>query len=242
MSIKTKDRWQDLEHPQSISPPPPLKTGDRLLRAEFERRYEAHPEIKQAELIEGVVYVASPVFYPQHGRPHFDLITWLGGYRIATLGIEGGDNATLRLDDENEPQPDILLRLDSKFGGRSRIAEDNYLEGSPELIVEVAATSVAHDLQRKKQVYARHGVPEYLVAEANNQLFHWFTLHQGVYHLLLPDDRGILRSRVFPGLWLQPEAFWVGDMATVLAVLQEGLASSEHAAFVTHLRARQSGT
>src|SRR5687767_3807380 len=59
---------------------PPLNSGDHLSRAEFERRYQAHPEIKKAELIEGVVYLPSPVRHDQHGHPHFNIITWLGLY------------------------------------------------------------------------------------------------------------------------------------------------------------------
>ncbi|MEM9926784.1 MAG: Uma2 family endonuclease, partial [Cyanobacteria bacterium P01_D01_bin.50] len=113
---------------------PPLENGDRLTRYEFERRYQAMIQIKKAELIEGVVYVASPVRATKHSRPHAKIITWLGTYSAASLGVDLQDNATVRLDADNEPQPDALLRIETEAGGNSRISEDDYIEGSPELI------------------------------------------------------------------------------------------------------------
>lgn len=214
---------------------PPLESGDRLTRAEFERRYSARPDIKKAELIEGVVYVASPIRAEQHGDPHFDVIGWLALYRTMTPGVRGSDNATLRLDLENEPQPDALLRLDSSTGGKSFVGEDDYLEGSPELIVEVAASSAAHDMNIKRRIYARNGVQEYIVFQMYERRVTWFVLREHGYEELTPGDDGILRSEVFPGLWLDPAAFWAGDMRTVLAVAQQGLASPGHAAFVETL-------
>jgi len=218
------------------SPVPPLNPGDRLSRAEFERRYQAHPEIKKAELIEGVVYMPTPVRFEEHGRPHSNIITWLGVYCAATPGTSVGDNATVRLDFENEVQPDALLRLDPEHGGRSRVTEDDYLEGPPELIVEIASSSAAYDLHVKRRVYARSGVQEYLAVQMYEQRVDWFILREGVYETLTPDENGVLRSEVFPGLWLQPEALWSGDLAAMLEVLQQGLASPEHAAFVERLR------
>lgn len=216
--------------------PPPLNPGDRLSRAEFERRYEAHPEIKKAELIEGVVYVPSPIRIQQHSRPHGDLVTWLGVYRAATPGVQGGDNGTVRLDRWNEVQPDVCLWLDPARGGKSRVTPDDYLEGPPELVVEIAASSVAYDLHEKKRVYERTGVPDYVAAQVYEQRVDWFVLCEDGYAALQPDEKGILRSEVFPGLWLNPAAFWSGDLAAMLATLQEGLASPEHAAFVARLQ------
>lgn len=240
MTIQTIDRPFPSAQGQAAAPvkPLPLNSGDRLSRAEFERRYQAHLEIRKAELIEGVVYVSSPI-RAQHGDPHFDVITWLGVYRAATPGLIGSDNATVRLDLENEPQPDVSLRLQPELGGRVRVTEDGYLEGPPELIVEVAASSASYDLHDKRRAYARNGVPEYLVVQTYEKRVDWFILREGVYEPLEPDHpRGILRSEIFPGLWLQPAALWAGDLAALLAVLQEGLASPEHAAFVEQLKAR----
>jgi Uma2 family endonuclease len=236
MAVHVLERQEQRQRVFSNGAAPPLESGDHLTRAEFERRYHLHPEIKKAELIEGVVYVASPVLVEQHGDPHFDVIVWLGLYRAGTAGIRGSDNATVRLDLENEPQPDALLRLASVLGGQSRVDEDGYLDGSPELVVEVAASSASNDLNKKKRVYARNGVPEYIVFQTYERRATWFVLREQGYEALTPDENGILRSEVFPGLWLDANAFWAGDMAKVLAVLQEGLASPEHAEFVAKLQ------
>jgi Uma2 family endonuclease len=136
---------------------PPLENGDRLSRAEFERRYAAHPEILKAELIEGVVYVASPVRVRRHGSPHSKIIVWLGVYLEATPGLEIADNATLRLDLDNEPQPDVSVWIE---GGNAFVDADDYLQGAPELLVEVAGSSAAIDLNQKLQVYRHNGVAE----------------------------------------------------------------------------------
>lgn len=223
-------------HSRQQTEPPPLNPGDRLSRTEFERRYHAHPEIKKAELIEGVVYMPSPVRQKIHSRPHARLVTWLGTYWAATPGVDLGDNVTVRLDYENELQPDALLRIETAAGGQSRLSEDDYIEGPPELIVEVAASSAAYDLHDKLRVYARSGVLEYIAVQMYEQEIDWFVLREGVYEALQPDKSGVIKSEVFPGLWLDTAAFWAGDLAQILAVLQKGLASSEHAAFLARLQ------
>ncbi|MFH1635573.1 MAG: Uma2 family endonuclease [Chloroflexota bacterium] len=215
--------------------PPPLNTGDLLTRMEFERRYNAHPEIKKAELIEGVVYMPSPVHHQKHGKPHIYISTWIGTYVAATLVIDPSDNATVRLDFENEVQPDILLRLEPEQGGHSRISEDDYIEGPPELVVEISASSVSYDLHTKRRVYARSGVQEYIAIQMYEKRIDWFVLREGVYEALAPDENGILRSEVFPGLWLDSVAFWADDLQKILAVLQDGLASESHADFANRL-------
>ncbi|MFL5803086.1 MAG: Uma2 family endonuclease [Roseiflexaceae bacterium] len=226
----------DLPQPNGV---PPLQSGDHLSRAEFERRYHAHPEVKKAELIEGVVYVALPVRHTQHGHPHFNIIGWLSFYCAFTPGVSGGDNSTTLLDLENEPQPDVLLRLDPALGGKTQVTPDGYLEGPPELIVEIAASSVSYDLHEKQRAYARNGVPEYLAIQVYEQRVDWFALHDGVYEPLAADERGIIHSEVFPGLWLQPAALWSGDLAALLATLQEGLASPQHTTFKAGLQRPQ---
>ncbi|MFN8492698.1 MAG: Uma2 family endonuclease [Caldilineaceae bacterium] len=222
------DPLRTLDRPEPL----PFFTGDRLSRAEFERRYHTHPEIKKAELIEGVVYIQGRVQYRHHAQPHATLAGWVGLYVSATPGVDGAVNATLRLDNRNEPQPDVLLRIDH---GRSFISADDYLEGAPELIVEIAATSASYDMHDKKLVYARNGVREYIVALTYEQKLHWFVLHEGEYEELQPGVDGILRSEAFPGLWLQADALWQNDLAGLLAVLQQGVTTPEHARFVEQL-------
>ncbi len=214
---------------------PELRAGDRLTRAEFERRYEAMPHLRKAELIEGVVYMPLPVSTEEHGGPHFDLITWLGVYRAQTLGVQGGDNATVGLDLDNEPQPDVFLRILPEFGGQSHTL-NGYVEGAPELVAEVAASSASYDLHDKLNAYRRNGVREYVVWRVWDRAIDWFVLRNGEYQKLQPTAAGWYRSEVFPGLWLDPAALIAGNLRQVLQVLQEGLASSEHADFVRRLQ------
>jgi Uma2 family endonuclease len=214
---------------------PPLESGDRLTRYEFEHRYQAMPYIKKAELIEGVVYVASPVRMANHGRPHAALVGWLMVYKAATPGVDLGDNATVRLDADNEPQPDALLRIEPEVGGNSRISDDDYVEGVPELIAEIAASSASYDLNDKLNAYRRNGVQEYIVWQIYENRLNWFSLQEGRYVTLEPDGVGVIRSQIFPGLWLAVNALREGDLAEVLAVLQQGLQTAEHQAFVEHL-------
>jgi Uma2 family endonuclease len=187
---------QTAAHPQVL----PLENGDRLTRAEFARRYEAMPHLKKAELIEGVVYVPSPVRYTQHGSPHSHIVTWLGTYAAATPGVGGADNTTVRLDLDNEPQPDALLIVLPEHGGQSRIDEDGYIAGAPELVAEVAASSASYDLHAKRHAYRRNGVCEYLVWRVLDQDIDWFVLRDGAYERQSPGTDGFLRSAIFPGL------------------------------------------
>jgi Uma2 family endonuclease len=200
-----------------------------LTRPEFERRYDAMPYLHKAELIEGVVHMPSPVRYRRHGRPHAVLMGWLIQYEAATPGVETADNSTARLDLDNEPQPDAVLLIDPARGGQARISEDDYLEDAPELVVEVASSSVSIDLTTKMHVYRRNGVREYLVWRVLDQAVDWFVLRAGQYERLTPDAAGILRSATFPGLWLDVPALLRGDVAAVLAAVQHGLASQETA-------------
>lgn len=214
---------------------PPLQAGDRLTRAEFERRYEAMTHVHKAELIEGVVYMPSPVSNEGHASPHFDLITVLGVYRSQTPGVQGGDNGTLLLDLDNEPQPDSFLRILPEYGGQSGDRGD-YVEGAPELIAEVAASSASYDLHDKLRAYRRNEVREYVVWRVWDKALDWFVLRQGSYERLTPTAAGVYRSEVFPGLWLDAAALMAGRLDQAIHVAQQGLASPEHAGFVARLQ------
>jgi Uma2 family endonuclease len=188
------------------------------------------PNLKKAELIEGVVYVASPLRIKSHGEPHAYIMAWLGVYKAATPGVGLADNTTVLIDADNEPQPDALLRIE--IGGQSRINQDDYLEGAPELIVEIAASSASYDLHEKLKIYRRNQVQEYLVWRVYDRQFDWFRLKEGEYILLEPNTDEIICSQVFPGLWLAKSALLAGDLAKVLSVLQQGLSTPEHRNFV----------
>jgi Uma2 family endonuclease len=224
----------------SVSTLPRLKNGDRLTRFEFERRYQAMPSIKKAELIEGKVYMPSPVTARHHSQPHAYLTTWLGTYAVHTPGVTVHDNATVQLDLDNEPQPDALLRIDEACGGQSCINDDDYIEGAPELVVEVAHSSAAYDLHDKKRAYRRNGVQEYVVWQMEEARLDWFQLEGGAYVVQSPDENGCLHSVVFPGLVLDAEALLDDDPAAVLTRLNEALGSETHRNFVSQLEEARS--
>ncbi|MEL7038284.1 MAG: Uma2 family endonuclease [Cyanobacteria bacterium J06592_8] len=205
-------------------PIPPLENGDSLTSPEFERRYNAMPHLKKAELIEGTVYMASPLRFEPHAEPHANLIIWLGTYKVATPGVRLGDNPTVRLDLDNEPQPDVVLLIDSQFGGQSRLSDDGYIEGAPELVAEISASTATIDLRDKKRAYRRNGVKEYIVWQVSDRRLDWFRLESGEYISLIPEN-GVIKSHIFPGLWLAVTALLAGDMTEVLKTLQMGLAS-----------------
>jgi Uma2 family endonuclease len=214
---------------------PPLENGNRLTRDEFERRYNAMPRLKKAELIEGEVYMPSPVPQRFHGRQQSHLNFWLAYYEGNTPGVEVGDNSTVRLNPENEPQPDGLLFIQPEHAGQVQIGEDGYIEGAPDLVAEVAASSVSYDAGKKLNAYAANRVREYVLWRVLDREIDWYVNRGGQFEQILPQADGILRSEVFPGLWLDSAALIRGDVNAVLAVLQRGLNSPEHAEFVARL-------
>jgi Uma2 family endonuclease len=218
--------------------PPPLRDGDRLTRDEFIRRWEAMPDLKHAELIDGIVYMPSPVS-KKHSR--FDLVLswWLASYEFGTPGCEAGSDGTWLMGERDVPQPDITLQIVPESGGQWRL-EGEYAAGAPELIIEVALSSRSRDLGAKLRLYERMGVHEYLVAVVGQAKVIWNELTASGFRTLEPDADGIIRSRSFPGLWLDPAALWRRDLAGMLAVLQQGLASPEHTAFVARLAGQRS--
>jgi Uma2 family endonuclease len=191
------------------------------------------PQLKKAELIEGIVYVPSPLHARKHAKPHLQLGTWLGTYAAETPVVECFDNSTVRLDLDNEPQPDLVLIKLPEKGGQARISVDDYIEGAPELGVEIVSSSRAYDLHQKKGAYRRNGVCEYLAWITGEKRLVWWELCEEDYREIAPAADGLLKSGVFPGLWLDAQALLNGDMKTVLAVLRRGLGSPEHRAFVS---------
>jgi Uma2 family endonuclease len=216
---------------------PPLENGDRPTRAEFMRRYDAMPDLKKAELIEGVLYIQSRFRQKCHGGPHSHLIGWLFVYRAGTPGVETGDNSTVLLDLDNAPHPDSLLFIQQEYGGKVKINEDGYIENAPDFVGEIAASSASYDLHDKLNVYRRNGVKEYVVHRVLDGQVDWFVLREGRFEALAASPDGLLRSTIFPGLWLDPAALIRGDAAVVMEVVQRGLSSPEHAEFAARLQA-----
>lgn len=214
---------------------PPLVEGQRLDRATFHERYAAMPPETRAELVGGVVYMPSPLGY-RHGKWDGDLSYWLGHYARFTRGVEKAHNATTQFDDYGEPQPDIQLRVSESRGGQSRIV-GGYVWGPPELIVEVSVTTRRYDLGPKKLDYERAGVQEYLFVGLQPQEIFWFVRREGRLVAMAPGDDGLYRSEAFPGLWLDPRAFFDDDTERLIAALERGIGTPEHAAFVARLAA-----
>jgi Uma2 family endonuclease len=217
---------------------PPLENGQHLDQATFHERYEAMPVGTWAELVGGVVHMPSPVGL-DHGEFDDDLAFWYGYYKRSTKGLRSGKNATVILGEFGEVQPDGHLRIPEEFGGQTRI-EGSYIAGAPELVVEIAESSRDYDLGAKKADYERAGVLEYLVVELERERIHWFIRRGKRFAALRPDREGIYRSKVFPGLWLDPAALFARDLDRLIQVLEQGLASPEHAEFVAKLAAARS--
>lgn len=197
---------------------PVLESGDRLTRDEFHLRYCKRADLKKAELVDGVVYVASPVRATVHGQQHGDVMAWLGVFKARHPDLMLLDNTTVLLDAENEVQPDAcLLRVEASG---PRITEDDYVEGAPQLVVEIAASSASYDLHDKMRAYQRNGVREYIVWRVLEGMIDWFRLRDGEYVWVEPDEDGVNESEAFPGLALDIPRMLAGDLAGVLAQLE----------------------
>lgn len=229
---------------------PPLRNGDHLTRAEFHRRYEAMGESVRAELIEGIVYIwnspdmPSPVSINKHAAPHDDLVAWHGYYRSRTPGLIHGNNATVFLDGIGEPQPDVLLGIPVSAGGRTRLVtrgDSEYVEGAPDLVIEISASTASIDLNAKLAAYQRNGVGEYLVVlTEDDREVRWMSLVDNRFVPIAPDADGLLKSRLFPGLWLDPAALLAGDLPKLFAAVDRGCATDAHREFAARLASAQS--
>jgi Uma2 family endonuclease len=202
----------------TVSAKPVLESGDRLTRDEFHRRYCARPDIKKAELVEGVVYVASPVRFDAHSEPQGMIAAWLGVYRAKHPDVRFGPDATVRLDPKNELQPDACIWRREPTG--PHLDDRGYLEGAPQLVVEIAASSASYDLHDKKEAYCRNGVREYVVWRVLDQAVDWFRLEDGAYVRVEPSARGLIESATFPGLRLNVPKLLAGDLAAVLRAVR----------------------
>lgn len=209
-----------------------LHNGDSMTRGEFHRIYSTMPEHIKAELIEGIVYMASPLKYP-HGRHHIILGTLFGTYEAHTPGVEAADNASIFLGDDSEPQPDLVLRVTAEFGGQSHINQEGYVVDAPELFAEIADSSHSLDLHGKRRDYQKYGGNEYLVVNIHGHEIRWFDLSSSTEHPE-PSD-GIFRLKSMPGLWINAHAVLEENVAEAMATLNLGLASPEHNEIVRRL-------
>jgi len=186
----------------------------------------------KAELIGGMVHMPSPTRMP-HKRSHGLLAGVLVLYEEATPGTEMAGEGTVILGSGSEPEPDLQLRLLPEYGGRSRVNDEGYLVGPPELLIEVAHSSEAIDLHAKRADYTKAGVLEYLVLLIREGGLRAFDLAANREIEVGAD--GVYRSKMFPGLWIDAAAAVGGDRRRLLSVLRKGIRSSEHKSFVRRL-------
>jgi Uma2 family endonuclease len=212
---------------------PPLVNGDHLDQKTFHERYEAMPDVR-AELIGGIVYMSSPQKI-RHGYHHLKLAGLANDYVDETPGTEGCVNSTSILGPDAEPQPDTCVYILPAYGGQTAVDHKGYMTGAPEWVGEISDSTESIDLKRKKLDYEQAGVREYMVAAVRTKQVFWFIRRRGKFKPLPEDADGIIRSEVFPGFWLDANAFLKRDNKRLLAVLRQGLASPEHAAFVAKL-------
>ena len=219
---------------------PPFQSGDVMDQGAFHALYQTTPPGFRAELIGGVVFMPSPVTR-RHSAPHGKLGTWLGMYAAETDGTESLPDATMILSQDSEPQPDLSLIIVPEIGGQTEVSSEDYLIGAPELAIEIAHSTASIDLHSKKWSYERYGVREYIVVETKTQTVHWFIRRADKFVLLKSDADGLFKSRVFPGLWLDPDALFERSAKRLLAALQLGLATPEHAKFAAKLAKKLGG-
>jgi Uma2 family endonuclease len=197
------------------------------------RRWEQMPDLYHAELIDGIVYMPSPIS-KTHGVFQNRLGYWLATYSAATPGCEAADASTWLMSDDSAPEPDLTLTVEQAFGGQSRL-EGDYAAGAPELAVEISHTTSSRDKGAKLRLYERSGVLEYVTVRPRQQQIVWRELVDGKYREIAANEDGTLRSRVFPGLWLDLTALWANDLPALAAAVQRGVATPEHAEFVERL-------
>ena len=218
----------------TIQTMPKLESGMRLTREEFLNRWDALPNVKYAELLDGVVYMPSPVSN-HHGTPNGLISTWIGLYRWQTPGTEMGMDLTYLMTNNSVPQPDVSLWIMPEHGGTTG-DDKGLMTGVLELAIEVSYSSLSQDLGKKLKLYENAGVQEYIVVGVAKQEIHWHRLIDGEFQRIEPNEDGLLQSVVFPGLWLDEEAFFNKDTTQLQTVLQAGLQSPEHVEFIERLQ------
>jgi Uma2 family endonuclease len=214
---------------------PPLRDGDRMSQPEFHRRYEWLTEPTHYELLNGMVHM-TPAERLQHGRYNYLIGHVLATYEEHTPGVAGAHNSSLILDECNEPQADLHLRIRPEYQGTSATDADGYVTGPPELVIEIAYSSLQHDLTIKRDVYRQQGVKEYLVVCVEPAEFRWFVWPDGECQLA---SDSIFRSAVFPGLWIDSHALFQEETAALIKTVRRGLETPLHAEFVAQMESRR---
>lgn len=224
---------------ETLAPPAGLTTGMRMDWPEFEARWLELPSLKRAELIDGVVHMPSPTS-DTHGDPDAAIGHWIGFYLLHTPGLRRTSNPTLVLDNANVPQPDAILRIDRRPLAQRRYGGPlEYARPPVEMAIEVSVTSGRRDTVVKRELYHRFRVREYLIWRVLDDALDWLAWRSEGYEPLTPDEAGVLRSEVFPGLWLDTRALLADDLPALAAAVNAGCATPEHAAFLATLASQE---
>jgi Uma2 family endonuclease len=234
--VAEAEAMSTVEHPRTATLPP-LVIGEHLDQPTFHERYEAMPSNTRAELIGGIVYMP-PMLGSEHSDDHVSVVGLLFLYQRAAPGVRANIESSTVLNDRNEVQPDCSLRILADYGGQTTTIP-KWIEGAPELVVEISRSSRSIDLGPKLQEYQEAGVKEYVVFALDPDEVIWHERRGDKLVAIPPRDDGLYHSKAFPGLWLDPKAMIRRDLDALIVALDCGLASPEHAAFVEELARRR---
>ncbi|MGH7450524.1 MAG: Uma2 family endonuclease [bacterium] len=196
-----------------------LKSANAAGLVTFEKFYEIVEENVKANLLDGKIIRDSPAI-PRHGETCMWFSTVLTLYvQKFDLGKINGGTTTIRLSAYQGPEPDIFFVRKSRLG----IIGEKYLEGAPDLCIEVISKSSRKiDRGRKFVLYAEHGVKEYWIVDPLRFTIEFYENQDGEWVEIKPDEHGRLHSKVLSGFWLNTKWFTSAQpLPPVAQALQE---------------------
>ena len=213
-----------------------LRDGERIPPDEFRRRcgvLEAVGVDFRVEYVNGVVRMMPPPNFAGHTHPIRVMQGLLSAYTRQTPGVidytESG--VTLPVEETSaDVSPDLCLVVQPGRGGQMSVDDAGYFVGPPELVVEVANSSLSYDLGEKRDLYEAAGVQEYLVHATRERRLLMMRRDGDRFRTVMPDADGVLASRIFPGLVFDTAAIIADDIAAAEATLDRVMQSPEVAA------------
>jgi Uma2 family endonuclease len=184
----------------------------------FEKFYEIVEENVKADLLDGKIIRDSPAI-PRHSHVVTRLGRLIGDFAEKfDIGEVFGATASVRLSKYQGPEPDVFFIRKSRL----RIMGEKYIDGPPDLCVEVISKSSRKiDRGRKFVLYAEHGVKEYWIVDPLRNTVEFYENHDGAWVEIKPDERGRLHSKVLPGFWFNPKWLSKDLLPPVSEMLQE---------------------
>jgi Uma2 family endonuclease len=186
---------------------------------------ERIPEGLKADLIDGVIHVASP-----DNLKHYEIDFWLAEIIARFLRkrkIKGrvfGWRIAFRLDDENGPEPDLAYVGPE----RTHLIRATHVKGPPDWALEIVSpSSVERDYTQKHDQYERFGVPEYWIIDPVEERMTCYRLGKNGKYKEIRSREGKIHSQVIPGFWVRPEWFWQSPLPDEDETLREILAAAD---------------